>query len=249
MTTGKELEDKMVLQNNKVAKENLTLSEQSCKALLIALFNKVIQPKLTCTSDVGGKGYTSVEEIRLDFSKVREQYEVQAKGPAKLRKLVPFTETKLCESMNMLQGQMKEAYERKMCGLEELMNSVKEDLERERGAVGGHKTEMKETLKKLAVLQAKDVKLERDMKEKTKAIEDLTLESNATRNLMKDFQIKVPFPRLNIPPPNSVIFRSEEKMYYWRVIGQICIAVLKFDIEAISVISLNLVEHVARRSS
>jgi len=126
----------------------------------------------------------------VDFSKVREQYEGQAKGPAKLKKLATFTETKLCESMNILQGQLKEEYERKMRGLEESMNSVKEDLERERGAVGGYKTEMEETVKKLAVVQAKDVELERDVKEKSKTIEDLTLESNATRKLMEDFQIK-----------------------------------------------------------
>jgi hypothetical protein len=187
----KELEDKMVLENNKVAEENLTLSEQSCEALLISLFNKAIQPKLSSASDVGGKGYASVEELRVDFSKVREQYEGQAKGPAKLKKLATFTETKLCESMNILQGQLKEEYERKMRGLEESMNSVKEDLERERGAVGGYKTEMEETVKKLAVVQAKDVELERDVKEKSKTIEDLTLESNATRKLMEDFQIKV----------------------------------------------------------
>jgi hypothetical protein len=51
-----------------LSEENITLSEQSCDALLIQLFNRAVQPKL---SD-DGTGYTSVEEVRSDFADIRE---------------------------------------------------------------------------------------------------------------------------------------------------------------------------------
>jgi len=185
-----ELEEKINLETDKVKEENTHLSELSCEALLIQLFNKSIQPKLSSASDDSGKGYASVEELRADFAKVREDYMEQSKGPAKLVKLALFVETKLCESMNILQGQLKEAYERKMRKLEESMNTVKEDLERERGAIGGYKSEMESSVQKFAEVKAKEVELERDVKEKAKTIEDLTMESAATRKLMEDFQIQ-----------------------------------------------------------
>ncbi len=72
-----------------------------------------------------------MEEVRSDFADIRDVFLSHAKGPAKWSKLALFTETKLCETINVLQGRLKAAYERKMCSLEESMNSVVKDLERE----------------------------------------------------------------------------------------------------------------------
>ncbi len=148
--------------------ENIILSEQRCDALPIQLFNKAVQPKL---SD-DGMGYTSVEEVRSDFADIRDVFLSHVKGPAKWSKLALFTETKLCETMNVLQGRLKAAYERKMRSLEESMNSVVEDLERERGATGGYKSELEETVQKIAAVQAYEVELERRVREKSKSIEE-----------------------------------------------------------------------------
>jgi hypothetical protein len=63
-----ELTDTINRDNSALLEENITLSEQSCDALLIQLFNRAVQPKL---SD-DGTGYTSVEEVRSDFADIRE---------------------------------------------------------------------------------------------------------------------------------------------------------------------------------
>jgi hypothetical protein len=78
-----------------------------------------------------------------------------------------------------------------MRSLEESMSSLLEDLERERGATGGYKSEMEETVQKIAAVQAYEVELERRVREKSQSIEELNLESAAARQLLQDSHTKV----------------------------------------------------------
>jgi hypothetical protein len=71
--------------------------------------------------NMGWMGCTSVEEVRSDFADIRDVFLIHVKGPVKWSKLALFTETKLCETMNVLQGRLKAAYERKMRSPEESM--------------------------------------------------------------------------------------------------------------------------------
>ena len=96
-----------------------------------------------------------MEEARSDFADIRDVFLIHVKRPVKWSKSALFTETKLCESM------MNSV-------VEESMNSVFEYLERERGATGGYKSELEETVQKIVAVQAYEVKLERRVREKFK---------------------------------------------------------------------------------